>query len=148
MAGGRPAAPRLSAEQFFAKGPRVTRRRATRWDPPRPGHGRLLSKMASESGPEEDSGVVAVFQGGVAQTGQCTFIAELNTTKPVHLGVANDLWDAIELFVAGLRHCQSMLRGDNTVTMDSVTRSLEDTVAHGGLQRAVEASLAVSQRAP
>ncbi|KAA0152083.1 hypothetical protein FNF29_04197 [Cafeteria roenbergensis] len=103
--------------------------------------------MASESGPEEDSGVVAVFQGGVAQTGQCTFIAELNTTKPVHLGVANDLWDAIELFVAGLRHCQSMLRGDNTVTMDSVTRSLEDTVAHGGLQRAVEASLALQARA-
>jgi len=91
----------------------------------------------------DDGSMLVVFQGGVAQLGNGGFLAELTTTKSVSLGVTGDLWDAIELFVAGLRHCQSMLREDSSVSMETVTSSLEASVARGTLRSAVEDALAV-----
>lgn len=102
--------------------------------------------MANDPGRSQEAQpqLAVVFQGGVAHVPEGGFIVELNASKPVSLGGVSDLWDAIELFIAGLRHCQSMLRPEHGMPMHAVAESLEAAVTSGKLGRDVALNLVVS----
>jgi hypothetical protein len=100
--------------------------------------------MASQ---ETQERLAVVFQGGVAHIPDKGFVVELNASKSVSLGAVSDLWDAVELFIAGLRHLQGLLRPENGMPMHAVAESLEAAVSSGKLGRDVALNLVVSIRA-